>query len=149
MNEKTIKVVLRMSSPRLVLAFFLACCSMKILETAFMELSLRHFEPLVKGATKHVNFDKLRIRKVNKTSHLFIGELEVFEESFGNQYQIESLIYKMAGNDYKLLPYHMGPDGWCEFIKKQVLMYEDFRKASDFPPVNDVSNFILKCSKKM
>lgn len=135
------KVDLRMSPTKLAFAFFLACCSMEILETAFIEASLRHFEPLVKNATKHVNFDKLRIRKVNKTHHLFIGELETFE-SFGDQYKIESLIYKMAGNDYKLLPFHMGPDGWCQFIKTQEFMYEDFRKVSDFPPANDVSNFL-------
>lgn len=130
-----------MSATKLILAFFLAFSSMKILETAFMELSLRHFEPLVKGATKHVNFDKLRIKKVNKTHHLFLGELEVFE-SFGNQYTVESLIFKMAGNDYKLLPFHMGPDGWCDFIKIPTIspMYADFRKVSDFPEANDVSN---------
>lgn len=131
-----------MSSIRLVSAFFLACSSMKIFEFAFIETTLRHFEPLVKGATKHVNFDKLRIKKVNKTHHLFLGEFEVFE-SLGNQYQIELLIFKMAGNDYKLLPYHIGPNAFCESNKNMGLVYEDVRKASDLPPAEEVSNLLL------
>lgn len=128
-----------MVAAKVVLVIFVAFCSMKIFETAYMEASLRHFEPLIKGTKKHVNFDKLRVKKVNKTHHLFLGDLETFEP-FGDQYTVEGLIYKAAGNDYKLLPYHIGPDGWCEFIKKNKWLYEKFRVVSDFPEAENVSS---------
>lgn len=123
---------------KLVLTVFAVGCVAELLVAAFMEASLRHFEPLVKNTKQHVNFDKLRVRKVNRTHHLFLGDLETFEP-FGDQYTVEGLIYKMAGNDYKKLPYHVGPDGWCEFVKKQKWLYEKFREASDFPEVENVS----------
>jgi hypothetical protein len=102
-----------------------------------METSLRHYEPLVPDALKHVNFDKLRVKKVNKTHHAFLGELEVFQ-SFGDEYKISGLMYKMAGNDYKMLPYKLGPYGWCEFILKYKDVYAEFQAVSDFPAPKEV-----------
>lgn len=105
---------------------------------AFIEASLRHFEVLEPNSTKHVNFDKMRIKKVNKTHHLFLGDIEVFQE-FGNEYKVAGLIYKSAGNDYKLMPYKLGPDGWCEFLKSFKSFYEAFQENSDFPSIENVS----------
>lgn len=112
--------------------------NLKITVSGYIEASLRHFEPLEINATKHVNFDKMRIKKVNRTHHLFLGELEVFQE-FGNEYKVAGLIYKSAGNDYKLMPYKLGPDGWCEFLKSYKNFYDSFQEVSDFPVIDDVS----------
>lgn len=131
---------------KLRLSIFFIACFIEIINTTFMEASLRHFEPLVKNADKHVNFDKLRVRKINRTHHLFLGDLETFEV-FGDDYTVEGLIYKMAGNDYKLLPYHLGPHGWCEFVEKNKWLYEKFRDVSDFPEVENVSFLKEICTK--
>lgn len=103
----------------------------------YMETSLRHYEALVPGQSKHVNFDKMRVKKMNKTHHAFLGDLEVFQE-FGDQYKISGLIYKMAGNEYKLMPYKLGPDGWCTFLSKAKSIYAEFEPVSNFPPADEV-----------
>lgn len=115
---------------------------------AYVEASLRHYESIVPGQTKHVNFDKMRVKKINKTHHAFLGDLEVFQE-FGDEYKISGLIYKMAGNEYRQMPYKLGPDGWCEFIKKAKSIYAEFLPVSNFPPAENVRfsiNFNFKMS---
>lgn len=104
---------------------------------AFMETSLRHYESLKPGATKHVNFDKMRVKKVNKTHHAFFGEIEVFQE-FGNIYQVSSLVWKMARNEYKLMPFKLGPDPWCDFLKNHEAIYNNLKAVSDFPAADEV-----------
>lgn len=104
---------------------------------AFMETSLRHYESIIPGATKHVNFDKMRVKKVNKTHHAFFGDIEVFQE-FGNNYKVSSLVWKMAGNEYKLMPFKLGPDPWCDFLKNHEPVYKNFQAVSDYPPANEV-----------
>lgn len=106
--------------------------------SGFIEASLRHYESLVPGARKHVNFDNLRVKKINKTHHAFLGDLEVFRE-FGDEYKITALMFKMAGNDYKMMPFKIGPEGWCAFLQKAKDIYEKFQPVSDFPPIEDVN----------
>lgn len=122
---------------RFLFIVLIAVCSFEMF-TAYRETDLRHFEPLYRNLTKHVNFDKLRIKKVNRTHTMFLGEIEVFQ-SFGNNYQVVSFMYKSAGNDYKLLPFKLGPDNWCEFLKTYREHYDPFVAVSDFPKVEDVS----------
>lgn len=131
---------MKQSELKLLLLVIFVGISCNFIACAFKEADLRYFEALVPNATKHVNFDKLRIKKVNKTHHLFLGELEVFNE-FGNDYKVSGLMFKAAGNDYKLMPYKLPPLGWCEFIKSELMkkMYLEFKAVSDFPEVEDVS----------
>lgn len=127
-----------MKTAELLLFMSFVVLNLNIIVFGYIEASLRHFEPLEINATKHVNFDKMRIKKVNRTHHLFLGEIEVFQE-FGNEYKVAGLIYKSAGNDYKLMPYKLGPDGWCEFLKSFQKLYDSFQEVSDFPVIEDVS----------
>lgn len=48
--------------------------------------------------------------------------------------QVETLLFKKAGNDYKKTPFHIGPDKFCDYLKNSVL-YEDILKVSDLPPI--------------
>jgi hypothetical protein len=43
------------------------------------------------------------------------------------------LIFKKAGNDYKKLPYHLGPHNFCEYWKTSIF-YDDLLESSDIPP---------------
>jgi ganglioside GM2 activator len=47
--------------------------------------------------------------------------------------QIETLIYKKAGNEYRKTPFHIGPDKLCEYLEKDSVFYEDLLKVSDIP----------------
>lgn len=98
------------------------------------EVDLTHTEVLVKGDTNYANLDNLRIKKVNKTHHMLRGELVLYKE-IGNEFQLICLSYKKAGNDYKLLPYKVGPQNFCEFIESEKLLYPEVLDVSDFPPL--------------
>jgi hypothetical protein len=113
--------------------------SFHVIVLAFMEFELKHFEPLVKNDTKYVNFDNIRVKKVNKTHHLVVGDFEVFQD-VTNDFKVSGAVYKAAGNDYKLLPYRMLPEGYCDFLKSQAYVYQDFLPVSDYPPVETVSS---------
>ncbi|CAO1318803.1 unnamed protein product [Diamesa serratosioi] len=41
--------------------------------------------------------------------------------------------YKKAGNDYKRIPYKVGPSSFCDLVDKDKFFFEDIRKASNFP----------------
>lgn len=115
--------------------------SFQLISTGFIEASLNGVEVLTKNAKEHVNFDKLKVKRMNRTHHGFLGELEVFED-FGNQYTITGLIYQQQGYEYRLTPFKLGPLGWCEFIEKYDFLYKEFlAPVSDFPEKEDVSSF--------
>ena len=97
-----------------------------------METSLTHSDVFVKNDQKHVNLDKLRIKKMNKTHHMLVGEF-VFHHEFDDNYQIACLAYKKTGNDYKLLPYKVGPTNFCEFFRNEKMIYPDIKVVTDFP----------------
>lgn len=119
---------------------FCGLYSVHLISSAFTEASLNGVDVLTKNAKEHVNFDKLKVKRMNRTHHGFLGELEVFEE-FGNQYTITGLIYKQQGYEYRLTPFKLGPLGWCEFIEKYDFLYKEFLPpVSDFPAPEDVRN---------
>jgi len=42
-------------------------------------------------------------------------------------------MFKKAGNDYKLLPYKVGPGKFCETLKTETMLYPKIVEVSDFP----------------
>ena len=53
----------------------------------FFEVSMTGAGPLKPGNNKYINFDKVRVKKVNKTGHYLIGELKTFIE-LDDDYQV-------------------------------------------------------------
>lgn len=98
------------------------------------EVDLTHSEVLVKGDDKFANIDKLRIKKVNKTHHLLIGEIVLYKE-LSDDFELLCLSYKKAGNDYKLLPYKVGPTKFCQFLESEKLLLPEFLAVTDLPAV--------------
>ena len=98
-----------------------------------IEVSLTHSTIMVENDQKHMNIDKLRIKKVNKTHHMLIGEFDLHHDIDDN-YQFFVLFYKKAGNDYKLLPYKSGSN-FCEQAKNEKIFYPELRAVSDLPGV--------------
>ena len=97
-----------------------------------IDVSLTHSTIMVENDQKHMNIDRLRIKKVNKTHHLLIGEFDS-HHALDDNYQLAGFLYKKAGNDYKRLPYKIGPKNFCEFIKTEKLVYPSIKPVSDFP----------------
>ena len=100
-----------------------------------MDVSLTHTQVLVPNDEKFINFDKLRIKKPNKThGHMLMGEVSLNKE-FGNNIQLLCLSYKKAGNDYKLLPYKVGPTNFCKFLDDEKMFYPDLQTVTDLPDI--------------
>jgi len=99
---------------------------------AFFELELESFEPKFKGETKFVNMDKMRVKKVNKTHHLIIGEL-TYNVDADNSYDIEHFMYQKAGNDYKLMPFKLKKQPFCEVYASENLFLPGLIATSDLP----------------
>ncbi|CAO1414382.1 unnamed protein product [Diamesa tonsa] len=99
-----------------------------------MEFSLTHGEPIVKNDQYYVNLDNVRVRKVNRTHHLIIGNLTLFVDQ-GNEYEFFAVLYKKAGNAYKKTPYKMGPNKFCDFLSEEKMFYPHIHATSDFPSI--------------
>lgn len=102
---------------------------------AYQEVSITDGRPIVANDTKFINFDNLRVRKVNKTHHLIVGTVEIFRD-ISNKFKIANFLYRKAGNAYKKTPYHIGPKNACDFIREEQYLYPALLKVSDLPPQN-------------
>lgn len=92
-------------------------------------------EVLIPNEQTTLNLDKIRIKKPNKThSHVLMGEA-IIQREFNNDIEILCLTYKKAGNDYKLLPYKIGPKKFCDFIEEEKMLYPEFQATTDLPPL--------------
>lgn len=65
---------------------------------------------------------------------MLMGEFTLHRD-FDNGIQLLCLSYKKAGNDYKLLPYKVGPKNFCEFLEAEKMFYPEFQAATDLPGV--------------
>lgn len=52
-------------------------------------------------------------------------------------FQIEVLLFKKAGNEYKKTPYHVGPEKFCNYIQYKAINYDEVRSVSDLPERKD------------
>lgn len=96
-------------------------------------MSLTHCKVEIPNEQTGINLDKVRIRKPNKThGHMLMGEFTTFRE-FNDEIQLLCLSFKKAGNDYKLLPYKVGPKNFCEFLDGEKMLYPEFQAMTDLP----------------
>ena len=100
-----------------------------------MEFSLTHGEPMIKNDERYLNLDSLRVKKVNRTHHLIIGNLTMYVNQ-GNDYELYGLLYKKQGNDYKKTPYKVGPNKFCDFLRDEKMFYPEVLTVSDFPSID-------------
>lgn len=104
---------------------------------SFKDVTISYTDVHIKNDKNHINIDSLRLRKVKKV-HLLTGSLEFFHD-IGNDYTFALTLYKSAGNDYKLMPYKIGPKPFCDLIKEDTMLYPEIKAASDFPEPEVVS----------
>ncbi|CAO1414374.1 unnamed protein product [Diamesa tonsa] len=97
-----------------------------------MEFSLTHGEPIVKNDNNYLNLDNVRVKKVNRTHHLIIGNFTMYVDQ-GNDYEFYGLLYKKQGNEYKKTPYKVGPNKFCDFLRDEKMFYPNILATSDFP----------------
>lgn len=99
---------------------------------AYQEVTLTEGHAMVANDTKFINFDNLRVRKVNKTHHLLVGTVDVIRD-IGNDFNMETLLYRKSGNVFKKTAAHIGPKKACDFIKEGHYFYPALLEVSDLP----------------
>lgn len=97
-----------------------------------MEVSLNHGEPMIKNDNAYLNLDNIRVKKVNRTHHLIVGNFTL-NVNQGNDYMFFATLYKKQGNEYRKTPFKMGPKKFCDFLRDEKYFYPEARTRSDFP----------------
>jgi len=118
------------------------------LSQALFEINLDSFGSKIKNDSNFANYDKLRVKKVNKTHHLVVGEI-THHIPMDNSYIIECHLYQKAGNDYKLTPYKLPKKPFCDGIQSDVLFMPEVIKASDLPPQDTVKESVVMMKMKV
>ena len=54
-----------------------------------MEINLTEGRPLFKNDTTFADFTRLRVKKINRTTHVFLGEATSFKD-IGNDYTVNN-----------------------------------------------------------
>ena len=63
---------------------------------------------------------------------MLTGDFDVFID-VDNNYDVLCLSYKKAGNDFKLMPYKLGPKAFCDLIKNEKMIYPEVLPVTNFP----------------
>lgn len=114
------------------------------------EVNIKDFEPIIKGDLKHLNLDKFKLKRFNRTHpHVIIGELEVFED-LENDVEVTGELYKQQGYEYRPTPYKVKYQV-CDFIASETHFYPTVLEHSDLVKPGTVrysirfktNNFIL------
>jgi hypothetical protein len=118
------------NKPTIVVAF-VATTFVLASSSSLYEVTIKDFEPMVKGDTKYINIDKLKIKRVNRTHpHVIIGELEVFED-LGNDVEVFGQLHKQQGYEYRPTPFKVKYQ-YCDFIANEKVFYPTVLPYSDF-----------------
>lgn len=113
-------------------------------------MDLREGRPLFYNDTTFADFTRLRVKKINRTTHVFLGDAITFVD-FGNDYtvnhllnilnllikflkfKIEANIYQKQGNQYRKMPYNIKKAKYCDFVANDIHFYDQLLEVSDFP----------------
>ncbi|CAO1398185.1 unnamed protein product [Diamesa serratosioi] len=99
--------------------------------SGFSEVIMEYAEE-IKGVSNFSDFSKLKVSKINRTSHLLRGDISYFVD-VGDDYKFESTLFKKVGMGYHKTPYKMGPKDFCKYWNDDAVFYPDVLKVSDFP----------------
>ncbi|KAG5682540.1 hypothetical protein PVAND_011887 [Polypedilum vanderplanki] len=90
----------------------------------------------IRGKNNEINFDGVKIKKLNKTNFALSGSMDVTVE-IDDTFELECNLYKKQGNEYKLTPFHIGPYKFCDYIQNKALAYDEILECSDLPQRKD------------
>lgn len=83
--------------------------------------------------TKFADFTQMRIKHYNRTELVWAGIMTFFVD-VGDDYQVDTRLYKGTGHQYKQTPYHLPRKNFCLAVKTFV-DYEELRESSNIPDV--------------
>ncbi|CAO1318828.1 unnamed protein product [Diamesa serratosioi] len=82
--------------------------------------------------TSFIDATKLRVKKMSKSERAISGIIE-FKVNVGNEYEYVTYILKKTENDYKKMPYRLGPFKFCSNVNDDKYLFGDIRNVSNIP----------------
>jgi len=103
------------------------------LQTTYAYLEIQLIECRQSSDTKYMDLTGVKIRKVNKTRKLF-GQIS-YNQMFDDSVTLKFLLYKKQGGEYRLMPYKLAPQPYCEFMASSMnkQFYEEMAEYSTYP----------------
>jgi len=99
------------------------------------EAVLSHNEITVKNSPVF-KADNLKVKRFNRTTFVIDGSVELNLDSGIDDWDTQCLVYRKMGNEYKLLPYKLGPTNVCNLLKDEKMFYpEVLAHGENFPPL--------------
>lgn len=80
------------------------------------------------------DFTQMRVKHINHTERLWAGNMTYFV-NVGNDFDVETIIYKRIGGEYQQTPYKFPIRKFCDLVNTS-LNYEDMRKVSNIPAID-------------
>lgn len=100
--------------------------------TSNYDITMKDLESFYPGDNKHVSFDKVKIKRFNRTApHVIIGSMDLFEE-WGEDIEILGELYKMQGYEYRPTPYKI-KNKLCDIIRDEKVFYPTLLDVTDAP----------------
>lgn len=80
------------------------------------------------------DWSQLKIRKISNTNRTraIFGDVFLYIP-FGNNIEVAVEAYKKQGGEYRLMPYRVPRQPFCDCLIKDELFYPEVSKHSDFP----------------
>ncbi|CAO1407379.1 unnamed protein product [Diamesa hyperborea] len=114
-----------------ILLTFLVICGIVHYTNGFSEVLMEYAEEMIVGS-KFADYSKIKVKKVNRTTHLMMGEMTYFVD-VGDDYKFLSVLYKKVGMDYQKTIYKLGPKDFCKYYNEDRIFYPDMLLVSDLP----------------
>lgn len=83
---------------------------------SYVEVNLIELKQI--GDTEFIDATTLKLKKENKTKKVF-GKM-TFKQFFDNTHFIEATTYKQQGGEYRLMPYKLHPQPFCDFLSSML-----------------------------
>lgn len=87
--------------------------------------------PLRDDDTTFADFTQIRVQHYNRTERVWAGNMTFFV-NVGNEYEIETKLYKNTGNQYKQTPFKIPRTAFCDAVQKND-HFDTLRKVSNIP----------------
>lgn len=102
-----------------------------LVKAGMYDVTIKDFEILVKGDTKHLNYDKLKLKRFNRTHpHVILGEMVQFETWDSRTEEFSGEIWKQQGYEFRPMPYKF-KHNYCDFIENDKVFFPAMLEASD------------------
>ena len=81
--------------------------------------------------TTFADFTQMRVQHYNRTERVWAGNMTFFVD-VGDEFEVESRLYKNIGNQYQQTPFKRPRSTFCDYARNNEL-FDDMRQVSNLP----------------